>query len=208
MFKPNRVGTPWQHQPENTSTSAAAITTTTRPYYEALIWGNVINAAPALDFAADGINWVGTPQNLTASHRIALVQQFSVTQPLEGDTVGVELQGSILFQSKCSILITPIFYKMEAGLSGLLAGADSSEMPKVFGTPLNSIPASAVATVRAHTYKEQIIINSTTVGGVYAHGFAISDPEGAVISLSYFSMHASVRQLNDQQSIGYRDTLR
>lgn len=210
MFRPNRIGHPWIHEPNNATASVAAFTQSTRAYYETLGFGNVINAAPVQDLASNTLVWFGTvPEAIAAGVRLILGQQFTVTAPLVGDTVGLELAGALEVQALPTVQISPVIYRMTAALGSVLAGADSSEAPITFGPTLTPDAADG-QNVRSHSYKEEVIMKGTNanIGGTYFHGFAISDVAGAGYNLPFFRITCSIRQLNDQQNVGYRDTLR
>lgn len=207
MFRPNRIGTPVIHtstandNADNYTEGEALWTAVGQPF-------NVINASPVLDFGRSQLNWNGT-KNFAALTETALVQQVTVTEPLAGDTVGLELNGSITFLGNQNSVLRPVFFKMSAALGTVLANGSSADAVTQIGPALMP-DRTAGGSLRSHWYKETIIFRGTagSIGGTYAHGFAILDNSNAAWTMNWFDMMASVRQLNDQQSIGYRDTLR
>lgn len=211
MFRPNRIGSPVIH-------NDAGIGDTTNWTVQEAIYDNaatpfnVINASPMGDFGRSGLIWNGT-ESITAVRKAHLVQQFTVTAPLNGNVVGVELSAQIYLPTLKAVTIIPVFFKMTAALGAILAGAaNSSDMPTYFGQSLAGDEGDSDVAIRHLSYKEQLIIQGdspTDVSGVYAHGFGLfNNSAGSAAPLSGFFMSAAIRQLNDQQSVAYRDTLR
>ncbi len=201
MFRGNRIGTP-----VSIPTTDNSVTTVWAPSAAGiadLLKGNVINATPVLDFATSCIRvGVVTPQ-IPAFSIISLVQQFTVTAPLQGNVVGVEVSGGGFFPdigNNCTIW--PVAYKIDTAATTLL-GAVQGGASCIFGNNGPDHPANQHTT----NYKDQLLIDTTT-GGTYAHGFAIYNTTNAAVAISYFRMNAFIRQLNDQQNIEYRDTRR
>lgn len=211
MFKPNRVGTPIIHQSQVTNSTAdftlqqATISNNNNPF-------NVVNATPVKDFGYTNLTWNGT-EALNANNKCSLVQQISVVLPEGGDVRGLELNASLKFVGKASTLIIPVFFRLTAAESSLFGGQSSSyDQPTPFAPDFASYQDVAGTSAAWHfvTYKRPLIVRNdrSVLPGTYAHGFQIFSADGTAISLTGLQMVASVRQLNDQQGVGYADTLR
>jgi len=205
MFRPNRIGTPYIMDVggvDNTS----AFTISTQANSSAFYAGNVINAIPVGDYGRSHLHWAGAARTLPASNKWCIGQQFTVTPPIGGDVVGVEVSGSINIPLTSNTGIMAFLGKLTEASSGVLddfATAAPMLMP---------ITNGGVSGLRTPSYKEQVIIRDVAdgVGGTYVHGFVFL--EGATTpaaqTFAWFDGFCSIRQLNDQQDIGYRDTLR
>lgn len=212
MFRPNRIGTPIIHGQEATINTAAW--TPNAQAYNAATWnGNVINAAAVLDFARTALVWANGASGVVAAggNRIALYQQFTITAPLAGDTVGLELNASITMTLPASALIRPVIVRLTAAGVATLGAVTSYDIP----TQLEQGQAGPIAVTtlsQRNAHYKQIVITRNTdkdiLAGTYAHGFEITDQSLAGYTATYLNMVASIRQLNDQQAVGYRDTLR
>lgn len=207
MFRPNRIGTPYIHDSDGAA-STADFTLSDELIASSLFPSNVINASPALDFQRSAISWVGT-EAVAALNRFCFGQQFTITQPLDGDTVGLELSGAIRALIPASASIRPRLNKMTAAQAAIFASDQSADIPTYFAEPYNGLQGDDDLVHRAWFYKESIVVRGSSIvlPGTYLHGFEIEN-NGAGFNLTSFDIHCSVRQLNDQQSIGYRDTLR
>lgn len=209
MFRPNRIGTPYIHQDiisadtTNFTLAQAALTTANYPF-------NAINGTPILDFGTTILHWTGT-EAVTALNRFAFGQQFTITAPLNGDTVGLELHSFFQGSINISTIMIPFIAKVTTPLA-LLAGAVLASSPTMFGTSINAYSGQAAAVQQLRIprgYKEQVIVRDTTrLFGTYCHGYIFEDNSAAGWNLIDMHWSAGVRQLNDQQAVGYRDTRR
>lgn len=211
MFRVNRIGTPTILSGNFLASSATgwmnadAITT-------GLWGGSVINAAPVGDFAYNFLHWAnGVGEPIPASSRFIIGQQFNIEQPINGDVAGVELNGTLELPALASTgiqIIAPIFYRAVAAAGAVLGAVESLSSPVY----LDMQPAGfTLGGYGERTYKTQVIANtneSLPVEGTYVHGFQVANLTAAPVNLTWFNAGYSVRQLNDQQQIGYRDTLR
>lgn len=207
MFRPNRIGTPRIYQ-SSTTANAAAWTLTAQGNGSIGATGNVINAAAIADFGMSALNNTNA-QNLAIDNAFCLVQQFTVTKPLSGNTVGVELNASLKLKTDRRVIIKPVLFKA-ATAAGTVLGAVSSVGVAPVSIAPEFLPGSAALTDWfGFSYQTQVIIqDASAVEGTYCHGFQIGNNTGAALSIAAFQMDASLRQLNDQQAIGYKDTLR
>lgn len=209
MFKPNRVGTPYVLNDSgvgddaNWTPNAQAIAGLSQP-------GNVINGVPLLDMGVSILHWASaTPEAIAANTRIALGLQFTVTAPLEGDTLGVELMGSLQVRAPGDVTMIPRINKLSAASGSRYAATSASTAGCYFGPSLSGIPGNTTIGVRHLAYKEQVVITGQpprTGGGVYYHCIEVLCP--TAFDLTMFVACFGVRQLNDQEDIGYRDTRR
>lgn len=212
MFRPNRIGTPLIWTPTNTA-SVVNWTPNTNANVANVIEGNVINASPDLDFGATMLTWQAAAENIPAGEKLALLHQFTISTPLKGNAVGVEISADLDISIEDSTLITPIFCKLAAAGAGAVLDPVASGVGGIrFGPVLPPTTATPAATWRAARYEnKQIVVRDptrTAIGGTYAHGFLIYNLEAGNQPIDAFHMHAAVRQLNDQQLTDYRDTLR
>lgn len=208
MFRPNRIGTPHFYYSGRTD-SAVDWTPNSNDVRLGAVTGNVINAAPVADFGSTPLTWNGSAETLTLSHKIALLQQFTISEPLAGDAVGVEVVGAIDILTASNINIVPVFCQLQAAGGALLAAVTTGDLAAL-RLPVATQQANIANQKWRHcTYRASVVpSNSLAVAGVYGHGFLIYTPDTANTTLEAFHILASVRQLNDQQNVGYRDTLR
>lgn len=209
MFRPDRIGTPTFH--EQAFTPSTVNFTPASSLIASAVWNaNVINANPVADLGRSALQWTGS-EAITAGHKWALGQQFTVTQPVAGDAVGFELNGSILIQANHALIIVPFIQKLSAAGSTTLEGVVGADMPTPLPLPSGSAFAASDSAIRVHNYQTRVVERNTAVGavaGTYIHGFSLIDAGFAGYTTTFFQVVCSVRQLNDQQTVGYRDTLR
>lgn len=203
MFRANRIGTP-NIMADGVTVSAAAIGVNNgAPIQEPR--GNVINAVPQLDYGANYVRWASTGGSVPIGERIMLVQQFTVTPPIAGDTVGVETIAALMLVGSPSLMVAPILFKATAAavafhgnVSGVAQGLTylSEGRQNISGL--------------THYCKEQTILRGSVnpVSGTYCHGFEIFNPTAGLVTFTAYVASMAVRQLNDQQDVGYRDTRR
>lgn len=207
MFRPNRVGTPNIHTTPGSAVSSAAFGVGAR--WSGAMRFSVINAAPVLDFGHNSIDWNGS-QAITANGQFAFGQQFTITQPRNGDTVGLELCGWYMAPIPRSTLVFPFLARMNAALPAVMASADTNDIPTALDKqdPLSNGTAVTLEPRQYH-YKTQAIVRNSlaTLAGTYFHGIAFVD-NSAGWNFTDLVASFSVRQLNDQENVGYRDTLR
>jgi len=215
MFRPNRIGTPTFHSSAKTTSTAdldlaqEALTGTTFPF-------TVINATPVADVGRSTLLWTGAAaEAVTGARRFMLVQQFTVTEPLNGDAVGVELNASIVGPIPQCAWWEPVLFKMTAALGTIGASGNAADTPQTLHGPAilyssGQLPTVETLTWQQRAYRDQVVYLGAagSIAGTYAHGFRCWGIGPTNWSLTTFHMTASVRQLNDQQSVGYRDTLR
>lgn len=208
MFRANRVGTPVIYQ-ANRVTSVANVAPSTFNVMGSQIQGHQINAAAALDFGMSHLEWIpAAAQTLAAATAVAYGQIITITQPISGDTVGVELNGAIQLRADQELGIIPFFSQLSSAAGGALGIIAGTGFPYIQIADGKDPGTAAAAQTRSHTYQEQVIINPLTVGLTCAHGFIITNTSAAVRTITGINFQMSVRQLNDQQNIGYRDTRR
>jgi len=206
MFRANRIGTP--HIYIRSQTNSTADWT---PYTNAASVGtfrcNAINASPILDFGYTNITWNGT-ESLPTLEQLALVQQVTVTQPLAGDTVGIEVVGciSILLSNKACIM--PVFARTDSATGALFGPMDASQGFLQLEHEREVTRDNTDVVWRHLEYKTQVIMNELNPAGNYVHGFRLVNTTGGSLTLSSFHIKCAARQLNDQENIAYRDTRR
>lgn len=207
MFRPNRIGTPVIHGSEDVQSVLDIPLSLVGN--SALLAGNAINATPVLDFGRSALNWIGgAAENIPNGNKYGFLQQVTITEPLAGDTVGIELNAAITYIGLPSDMVRPVFMKT-TGAVALLAALTLSGQPTDLAPGKVELAGNNSLAIRQFAYKQQVIIRNTAgVAGNYAHGFHIHNNSGAAYGLLSFNMVASVRQLNDQQDVTYRDTLR
>lgn len=208
MFRPNRIGTPKILQGDQVPDVSSF--TVSNQLISSAAWNvNVINATPVLDFGRSAVYWVGSARTLNASSKMAFGQQFTVTQPLGGDVRGVELNGSLQGNFGSGV-------SAQAFLAKQIAAGTTLFEVEVFNSPvmLKNDPHqnNNVGINRSWTYTDQAVIygDRTTLPGTYVHGFIIWESQTSPSNQTFTQLYASmsVRQLNDQQGVGYADTLR
>lgn len=205
MFRPNRIGTPVIRQPSGPTITATSWTIDQASQTSGAAVGTICNGTPLADFGEVNAYYQSTTvQALTGGNKSGIWAQFSATTPLNGDTIGFELIGSLWIVASLGVHIMPGFTEM------------NSAGPSNF-SPLSARTISVASlnfqgwnnshnTIHASTFKEQVILNKATAAGTYAFGFELIG--GVTTNLSTFHASFGLRQLNDQQTIGYRDTRR
>lgn len=209
MFRANRIGTPWIHTDDRTVSTQATVPTQVANTGE-LFTGNVINSAPIGDFGRTAISWSGTSA-LVANQMFALGQQFNVSEPIEGNTVGIEVMSSIKIMAAASALIIPVLFECTAAGGAILAAVTrTGGAATYFNTPVAGLVGTHTVIPRAATYRDQFIYKGTSgaVAATFFHGFQIIDIGSAGYNLTNFQMIGAARQLTDQNDTGYRDTRR
>lgn len=208
MFKPNRVGTPRLLQPSN-GQATGNVTVGSQLYNISGIVGNVINGTPVGEFGFSALSWNNGAYNIPATSAAAILQQFSVTQPLEGDAVGLELNAGCQIYTDQNVTIQPVCARLETAGVGVLAVVTSNtRQPVYLDDPYNGQISVANPGFHGLTYKEQVVYRGSDIGGTFAHGFLMINNTAAPMSLGALHMNASVRQLMSQTTVGYNDTLR
>jgi hypothetical protein len=173
------------------------------------ITGHQINAAAVLDFGMSHLEWIpGVAQTLAVASAVAYGQIMTITVPVSGDTVGVELNGAIQLRGDQEMGIIPFFSFLSSAAGGALGVIGAVGFPYVQIAEGKDPGVAAAAQTRSHTYQEQIVINPVTAGVTCAHGFILTNTSAAARTINAINMQMSVRQLNDQQNISYRDTRR
>lgn len=208
MFRPNRVGTPVIHQ----LAAAAVDTSAWVPNAEAIGTmdgtGNTMNGTPQLDFGEDKAYWSGASKTFANNTKFCLFHQVTITEPNQGDCVGIEINASIWLNADKNIKLVPIFARLNT--SGLSLFANVQTQPATrwtnFGT--TNIDGPTTDTQDFLSYKEQFIIQQAPIAGTYGHGFQLINTSGSAAAINAIVMTASVRQWNDQQQVGYRDIKR
>lgn len=209
MFRPNRVGTPNIHNNASLS-DTSAFTLNENNVNQNTYLGNVINAAPVLDFGRSPLRWAGAARTFTSANKWILGQQFTITEPLNGDVVGLELMAGIVIGMKANALIRPVLCRLTAAGGAVLAQVSSQDTLTQIEKEASNPTAGSAAAYMSHYYRTTALVSypTGTVGGVYMHGFEFTNPDAAAASVTFFQTTMAVRQLNDQQNINYRDSLR
>jgi len=206
MFRPNRIGTPLFHTTADRLDMNAWTAQEFQPIGSDNYGANIINASPLLDFGVSSLYSIAT-EAIAADRRFGLAMQFTVTEPIAGDAVGVEINGSLEAFLPASATVFPFFAEMNAATSGILAATTMTFQPTMFGPVIHPVQGNNNLVFQVLNYREQVVPwGGGLVGGAYCHGFQIYTP--TAFNMTFFHMTASVRQLNDQQLVGYRDTLR
>lgn len=211
MFRPDRIGTPVIHTSMvNTITTDYTLNQTA--YSGPACPFNVINGTPEGDFGYTNINLTRT-KALTSFNKCAFVQQFTVTQPVQGNVRGIELNASILMNIPQGAVLLPFMARITAAVTPVLNGAASTyDLPTYFAPRFvsNNIPNGTTGYARFCTYRQPFIIKNdvSILAGTYIHGFQLLDAQGGGFNVENVQMVASVRQLNDQLNVEYADTRR
>lgn len=198
MFRPNRIGTPHIMSGASYVYSTSNWTPADRSIQQVYA-GNVINAVPLLDFGQAAIRWAGS-EAVVAFQRICIGVQFTVTPPIAGDVKGIELGGSMTVDLPAADSMYPVCFRVEAAGLAVWDQVTTTEAPSILGPEVPGLSA-----IRTGHYQTQLV--TQLAAGTYFHGFALQD-SGSGFTLQALHAEFYVRQLNDQQSIGYRDTLR
>lgn len=203
MFRANRIGTP-VILPETFAGIATTITAGSDTLLSAEVRGNVINAVPVLDYGQNSLRWANT-RSIATLERICIGQQFTITTPLNGDTVGMELIGSCCIGAGALMEITPVLFKTTAAVGSVWGVVQSTALGFT-----HLAEGREHQPGRGHQYIANAIHRgaTTAVAGNYFHGFQIYNKTGSALSITNGEFSFAVRQLNDQQDVSYRDTRR
>lgn len=202
MFRPNRIGTPVIHD-DTGANNAAAFTSGAQNLNAPTNTINIINPTAQLDFGRNSMHWyAGVNYAIPVTSKAAFGQQFVISPPIDGDAVGLELLGSFSTNLPADALMRPIFGRLLNAATATLQPVDFAGNPTGFGDASNN-----GASLRTVTYKEQFVISAASAGGLFGHGVQIQTWSAAT-AIYFFNCEFSIRQLNDQQNIAYRDTRR
>lgn len=215
MFRANRIGTPnisGQYISSTTAIGAGVVRLLTDvPYFA------VINATPDAEYKGHTFANGDANLSIAALRRAGIGQQFTVTQPLAGQVVGVEVVGSVYIgqaAGPAQFVMEPYACKLEAAGAGTWSIVHSDGFHDAFldyqHTQQNT--NAAAGSVRAITYKTQILfdqLEDEQLGGTYLHGILITNPlTGAATIINQIYGTFAVRQLQQLETFGYRDPLR
>jgi len=211
MFKVNRVGTPIIHTDQQIDRGTAYT-------ISSLSWNsnqtpfNAVNGAQTLgDFGETKAMVRAAGSNFPASTKCAIVQQFTVPKPVEGDVVGVELNGSIMWLAYRRFLIKPFIAFVTTPATTNMGAGITDDFPTHFGEGLDpeTAPTAAGEWLSA-SYQTQVILRRPTAGGpegVYVHGFQVWNT-GADATPDGFNAEFSLRQVTNSGQLRYTDQLR
>ena len=145
-----------------------------------------------------------------ANKRMGLYLQFQITEPLAGDVVGVEATFSYGTGLTPGIAICPVFFRAHNAAVALMGNIYSSDFP-MYGRSQDWQPTSSPYQWVSIAGREQYVVGHAPVAllpGTYCHGITVWNTTGADYTLYNQKAYFGIRQLNDQQGVGYRDTLR
>lgn len=214
MFKPNRVGTPnfWTLRDATVKTDAP-VNFAESNFVAQDATGNCINATPLSDYGTANLMYDIIGETVAANQKIMILAQFEVTPPQQGTIVGVELQGSMVMATVGAVRMAPIFAQAQPDqvLTGVLDTIDLTYIPMLLSNEAGHLEVGALDTKIRH-FKTQVVMEYADPSGPsigpYVFGWAFYNATGGAVPIYGFETHLSIRQLNDQQFIGYRDTLR
>lgn len=207
MFRPDRIGTPIIHTQDGTS-NTSLWTPNTFANTASGGQGNVINAVPVTDFGRTALSWTAAARTVPANTRFGLLQQITITAPLNGDVRGLELNTSIMFNG-LKAMARPIFVRLASVPNAVFANVAYYDFPTMLGPAEEPPTANNTTGIHAHWCQEKLIERNTdpaTLAGNYGLGWELIDTSGAGFGIDFIHIVCSVRQLNDQQQVGYADT--
>lgn len=207
MFRADRIGTPeFMVREVNNLTTDFTLQQAT--------WGsigqpfNVINAAPIASFGSTSLHWTGT-EAVTGNRKYGFAQQFSVANPLNGNSIGFELTGCINALLPVSSKVLPFVGGLNAALGAVFTGDTTATNPLYFGRSYVGTNTNEDQVMVDLHYKTQVLLRDVTaVAGVLAHGFAIFSQGGDAYNFTILDINCAVRQFNDLQDIRALDPLR
>lgn len=209
MYRPNRIGEAILYE-NSEATSSVDWAAQLSDYNSGTVSCNVINSTPLADVGVAKLNWTGT-ESIADNKRGGLVGQFTVVQPLNADTVGVEVWASLVGLWPFKLLITPVFGRLSSAAGSILAGKDFSFVPTIHGitTETQGWSSSVGQDLRFCSYQKRYIIRDTSsVAGIYGAGFSFFNRTGAAFDITWFQIKVGVRQFNELQAIKPNDPLR
>lgn len=210
MFRPNRIGSPYIHTGIG-SVSTTLMTIAVNAVNTSSFSGNIINATAQADFGSNRLQYQNaTNVTIPAYTRAHFGQQFAITPPISGDAVGIEISGSLILPGTDALALIPFLAKLATPASATLEGVNFLHIPTYFASTNWPLDGGTTDSGRALTYKEQLVIqgDTTYLSGTWAHGVAVYNWDAAGSNFTWFTAGFAIRQLNDQQNIGYRDTRR
>jgi len=210
MFRPNRIGNPNIYA-DDTLTNTSNFTISSNALIDDDVPFNVINATPGLDFTRSAFTWSHAGVAITAAHKFAFGQQFTVTAPLQGNVRGVEVQAGLIIRCPSSVTAVPFLSRLHQGAAGaFLGGSVTNNDPVILGDAyVGEYGKDDLRNLALH-YKTECVISgtATTLPGTYIHGFLFYQTAAAGFTLTSMRGSYAVRQLNDQENISYADTRR
>lgn len=206
MFRPNRIGTPLIHAgvPIVTSASYTLLNyASVNPTFPI----NIVNPTGLGDFGQTRIH-VAATSSVASNNKVAVGCQFTISPPVEGDAVGIEIIAGISLTLPQDAGIYGVFGKLDRVVGTTMGGALFDSVPTIFPIERTTQPTDVSQSVNAG-FITQVVVqgDATTLSGNYGFGFGL-EAEATAYNLDFIAAQFAVRQLNDQQNISYRDTRR
>lgn len=213
MFKPNRVGTPTYHNQLITASTAATALAQNIPSFPPI--GNVMNATPLGFLDRCYMRWNAAAKTLNAGNKGSLMAQVLINPPVRGDTVGLEVNISMVLNC-AGVTVVPAIVELTAAVGtvwGAFANAQNAVTPLSADTSYQPSTQASLAAAQGRFYqcRDNVIIRDTVSGdpsAVYGVGFILYNFTAAAITFTDLEFWASVRQNMDQPGVGYADTRR
>jgi len=212
MFRPNRIGTPnltgaWRENADDLLTTAVHTAADPAEFV-------VVNAIPWMDYGSDTVMFTGNTTALPAGELSGIGQQFNIPTPIAGDAVGVELIGTAYGWVSTNLSFGLLPYACQLVAPGEAEGdvVVSNQLKDAFLADISAqqIAGGASGVLRVVNWKTQIIFDNLNgpLTGTFLHGVRVHNVGSVATAIEDIWCTLSVRQLNDQQDIGYRDTRR
>lgn len=222
MFKPNRVGTPNIFDPNDQGTITDAVLFEESDFMVENAPVNIINVSPLSNFGSAALLWNGTNDAITTQKRIMIGAQFVIQPPNLNlqNVVGLELISTITIAADNAGRLTPYLARMEDDPTPLtdplqVMNIDTNCWPynlanQSGGFTSNVFSHGAVISALSLSCISQVVVrdDSKQFQNIFSFGWSIYNQGASNINLAAFEMTAAIRQLNDQEFIQYRDTLR
>lgn len=209
MFRPDRIGTPFFHSEQTSTSSVTTALVSTTPF--TALQPSVINATPLSVYDRFDLRWnSATAKSVAAFQRSGLVAQVTVPPPVNGNVVGIEVCAQLTILS--NLLIVPIFTELTNTPAAVLANATTNgAITQLKDTCDYGVAQAASNVFQSVGFKENILIRDVTSddpSGLYAFGFALYNGTAVASTFTDFYMQVAVRQLLDQPGVEYADTRR
>lgn len=216
MFRPNRVGTPffWNDQYTTADTPVAFVQSPIIKIAPDVSWPcNVINSVPIADYGGFTAVHAISGGSLAPGMKYGIIAQINIQAPEAGNIVGVELSGTWLQQD--SRLVTAPYFSILTAATETEWAVGAFDLPPIQIGDIalrDGLPDTGNTKI-AH-FRTQVIIENNASSlpefpaGPYGFGFWTFNAEATPEIITPFQVSLHCRQLNDQQFVGYRDTLK
>lgn len=204
MLRANRIGTPYIFNYTYSDQTGTITIPTLGTFSERRHVAMAIDANVFREFGKTSVHWANaTPGTLNSKTQFVMGMQFTIVEPIDGNVPSLELMGSIRMSSDKQLDIIPCVGQLNAPIGTTLGSQFMDYMPIFMDAENNGYDPSASQS-RFLAFRQQIIFEEPDYTKTFLGGFNIANSQAAA-SITSFECTISIRQLTDQQGIGYPD---